>query len=105
MQSLLRGLRLGLVLRNVRCGGYASVVDQLRDMGIVVDNVITCPDFNRNFAALKVFKQLYGHVKVPFDYKIPNLDPNYDLDAWGLKLRSWLSCVRAGAVTKNIKMN
>ena len=51
---MMRGLHMGQILHNIRSGHHSGIKDELHSMGIVVGNVI---DFERNFAALMVFKK------------------------------------------------
>lgn len=80
-----RGFKLGLMLVNIRCGYYANIKDELRSLGVTVDNIVQPPDFERFFAALKIYKSDHGHVKVPSNYVVPFEN---------LKLGSWLHNIR-----------
>src|SRR5207245_553385 len=94
-----RGIQLGLALYLVRQGyHYRRIYEALREMGVAVDtscdSTPTPPDFDRNFTALTVFKQLNGHCRVPQAYEIPENDNNYSREAWGIKLGRWLTNIR-----------
>lgn len=85
-----RGLRLGRILQAARLGAYKKIGKELRELGVGLDFVCTPPNFERYFAALRVYGLLHGNVRVSRTYVVPKNDANYPEECRGLCLGVWL---------------
>ena len=89
-----RGLNLGQILVNIRRGQLPQLMEPLFRMGVHIETTREPADFDRSFEALQVYKQLHQHVKVPVKYVVHRNDPAYPERLWGVKLGSFVYCIR-----------
>lgn len=89
-----RGINLGGVLAKIRRGAYPKLVPDLIAMGVVVGQLNTPPDFDLNFKALKVYKELNNSLDINREFVIPSDDIRYPAETRGLKLGMWVNNLR-----------
>ncbi|KDO26581.1 hypothetical protein SPRG_07985 [Saprolegnia parasitica CBS 223.65] len=81
------GIHLGHVVHNIR--GYGMESKQARSkeleaLGFIWDSHEAT--FQSHLVALKRFKELHGHIKVPQFFVVPSDDETWPAEFWGLKL-------------------
>lgn len=90
------GMRLGVVASKVRRGTYYQPLkNELAIMGMNVTHQIRPLDGETLKLCLLRFKEIYGSMRVPFTYSIPN-DDTWPERARGMKLGIMASTIRRG---------
>lgn len=87
------GARLGGVVYNIRGGSsYADCREDLISIGFRFDALQAKYDIVR--VALLKYKELYGDMLVPKDFKVPTNSIDWSIELWGMKLGSTVSSLR-----------
>jgi hypothetical protein len=81
------GFKIGSKLNNIRYrGDFNQYQTILQEIGIEMDKVgIDTRHWEYVYSALKVYKNLYGHLNVPKNWFVPSEDP-WPKNTWDLKL-------------------
>ncbi|KAF0696010.1 Aste57867_13223 [Aphanomyces stellatus] len=79
----------------------ASVVDDLNSVHFIWDKFGYL--WNNKIAALRVYKELYGHTRVPFAFVVPDEDPAWPKDTWNLRLGRAVSTILKDVQTSKRK--
>lgn len=81
------GLKLGLLVRNYRYrGDYAQYRERFAALGVTQDKVgIDTRQWDCLYRALVVYKSMYGDVRVPRKWVVPEEGP-WPAECWGMKL-------------------
>ncbi|OQR80613.1 hypothetical protein THRCLA_11972 [Thraustotheca clavata] len=90
------GMKLGAIVSNIRdqCDDIAlSRITELDDMGFLWSPTSILP-WSTKISALKSFKRLHGHIRVPDQFEIPDNDSRWDSSLWGIKLGNIVSGLR-----------
>ncbi|RHY22457.1 hypothetical protein DYB32_009495 [Aphanomyces invadans] len=88
-------MKLNDVVSNLRQTKATLSPDKKRwldDLGFVWD-APAC-HWNANLSALKMYKDIHGHVSVPTQFVVPHDDPRWPKGMWGLQLGSVVSWLR-----------
>ncbi|OQR96159.1 hypothetical protein ACHHYP_16922 [Achlya hypogyna] len=83
----LAGIHLGHVVHNIRGYGMESKQARAKDLealGFIWDSHEAT--FQSHLVALKRFKEIHGHIKVPQFFTVPANDDAWPAEFWGLKL-------------------
>jgi hypothetical protein len=88
-----RGLNLGVILQNIKKNKrmYEAIQQPLIDLGVQISKDV---EFELVYDALVSFGIVYGHLRVPLSFVVPEDDELYSFNTWGLRL---------GAALKGIK--
>ncbi|RHY28315.1 hypothetical protein DYB25_009611, partial [Aphanomyces astaci] len=81
------GCKLGVAVTNIRSRAHQLPPDrkaELDALGFVWDSHELT--FDIKVLALNTYKQLHGHVHVPFEFKVPDTHPSWPPTCWKLKL-------------------
>lgn len=88
------GLKLGNALYSMQAKGkYLDRRQELSSIGLTFGTKNSV-GFRVIFEALQSFKAMYGDVLVPKQYIVPQNDPGFAPEAWGLKLGNCLQSIR-----------
>ena len=94
------GLRLGRVVTNIRGGrAYMSLRDELESIGFDYSYKILgrAYGYERVKLGLLRYKELYGHMRVPLRFKVPDESSAWPSAVLGLRLGKMTCNIRAGA--------
>ena len=96
--SELWGMKLGIAVRNIRSvkGSYADKKEELMSLGFVYQ-LRKKFDYDCVKIAVYKYRELYhGSVQVPSVYNIPQNDPWYPEETWGMCLGSLVNRIKHG---------
>jgi len=97
------GVRLGGALFSVKHKGkFLDKRAELEALGIHFPGK-RHPGFATTYAAFKVYKEKNGDLRIPKNFIVPENDPDYPPDAWGLKLGNSLQSIRNHGVFSDHK--
>ena len=97
--SNLWGMKLGIAVYNIRGkkGSYSDKKDELLNMGFQY-NIRKRFDYDCVRIAVYKYRELYhGSIRIPAVYNIPENDPWYPEETWGMCLGSVVTRIRQGA--------
>jgi hypothetical protein len=94
------GYRLGIAVKRIR----RSLTDRdkredLIDKGFEFEN--NEDNYNLKRRMLLRYKELYGHVRIPYSFIIPTNDDSWPKEMWGYKLGAAVKGIRSGLAHKD----
>jgi hypothetical protein len=88
-----RGMRLGKIVGNIRNGGaYEEQKSYLASIGFDFGSQFT--SWEELSAALSAYRQLYGDLEIPRDFRVPINDSSWAQGLWGMNLGCTVSNIR-----------
>lgn len=88
------GVRLGGALYSVKHKGkFLDHRAEMEELGIVFPGK-RHPGYATTYAAFKAYKELHGDLRVPKQFSVPENDPHFPPETWGLKLGNSLQSIR-----------
>jgi hypothetical protein len=89
------GMKLGVLVNNIKGGNYADKRDDLLNMGFSYDPFQSKYEIVRK--TLMKYKELNGDMLVPRQYVVPDDDDRWSRDSMGMKLGSVVYNIRSGS--------
>ena len=89
------GMKLGVLVNNIKGGNYASKRDDLLDIGFSYDPFLSKYAIARK--TLLKYKELNGDMLVPRRFVVPEDDERWSRDSMGMKLGSVVYNIRSGS--------
>ncbi|KAG9406171.1 hypothetical protein AC1031_002503 [Aphanomyces cochlioides] len=98
-------MKLGLKVKSLRARKNKLTLEQRQELD-ALDFVWNARElhWNRNLSAFKTYKQLYGNLRVPQKFIVPNDDPAWPSDVEDIKLGTVVNYLRSKQATLSDEM-